>query len=190
MQCSTTMIRINVADFNDHSPTFDQGISYYTDICLHSAVSGVDLVQPVATDADSTSNAELTYSLMNEPSLFLVDSSSGRISLAREAIADDIGSHEFTIVAADGGDTPLSGSTSVTIRLLNCSQQDFYFLIPFHYLEINERTERFTDNSVSVLVAISRTAQLVGFFPDYAANPFTNLLNVSKNFIGIAVFCI
>ena len=174
------MIRVNVADFNDHSPTFDQGISYSTDICLSSADSGVDLVQPVATDADSTSNAELTYSLMNEPSLFSVDSSNGRISLAREATAGDIGSHVFTIVAADGGDTPLSGSTTVTIRLLNCSQQDFYFLMPFHYLEINEGVNRFTDNTETVSVDISRIPQRVQFFPEYAANPFTNTLHVSS----------
>lgn len=181
MQCDTTMIRINVGDFNDHPPTFDLGVPYYTDICYTSAaVSGMDLIQPVATDADSTSNAELEYSLINEPSLFSLNPSTGRISTARAAVAADIGSYDFTIVATDGGDTPLSGSTTVTIRVLNCSEHNFYFTFPFRYLEINEGSDRFTDNSASVTVAISSVPQQVVFSPDYPSNPFTNTLNVSK----------
>lgn len=178
VECSMTRVRINVGDFNDQIPTFDQ-MDYLTDVCFESAVNGMPLVQPVAVDGDSGINAVLAYSLTNNPSIFAIDSSTGRISFAQEPSSTDVDRHVFTIIAEDMGDTRLSSSAQVTIQVLNCTEQDFYFAAPFHYFEIFEGDNRFTDGSGSLAIMLSRVAQDVSFSPALPTNPFTNVLNVS-----------
>ena len=179
MECSTTMIRVNVADFNDNPPIFDGPVR--TDICYGDAPMGMELVQPVATDRDSLSNAELVYSLSNAPSFLTVDPVNGRISVTQTVVAADIDMYDMEILATDRGDSPLSGSTTVTIRVLNCSEHDFYFTSPFRYLEIREGLSTFTTGVATVTLPLSRHgAQLQAeFVPDYPANPFVNTLQVS-----------
>ena len=60
-QCDDAMVIINVQDFNDETPQFDLA-EYVVDIC-DTSLSGQPLVQPIATDQDSGSNAQLTYML-------------------------------------------------------------------------------------------------------------------------------
>ena len=60
-QCDIAMVIINVQDFNDETPQFDLA-KYAIDIC-DTSLSGQPLVQPIATDQDSGSNAQLTYML-------------------------------------------------------------------------------------------------------------------------------
>lgn len=180
VRCSTASIRIIVSDFNDQVPTFDQN-TYTTDVCFSGASVGTELVQPVATDGDSGTNAELRYLLMNSPVFFSINEPTGRISVNSPLSSNEIGLHSFTIVATDMGDTPLSGSAEVEIRVLNCSEHDFYFLSPFHYFEIDEGENRFADNRFSLAILLSGTPSTVSFIPDPGTNPFTNVLNVSQH---------
>ena len=60
-QCDIAMVIINVLDFNDETPQFDLA-EYAVDVC-DAALSGEPLLQPIATDQDSGSNARLTYML-------------------------------------------------------------------------------------------------------------------------------
>lgn len=60
-QCNIAMVIVNVLDFNDEIPQFDLA-EYAVDVC-DTALSGEPLVQPIATDQDSGSNAQLTYML-------------------------------------------------------------------------------------------------------------------------------
>ena len=60
--CSSALVTINVGDFNDEVPKFDLD-TYTVDVC-DDALLGLPLVQPVATDRDSGSNAAITYSLV------------------------------------------------------------------------------------------------------------------------------
>jgi hypothetical protein len=185
MQCEDVPVRINIGDFNDQIPTFDQN-DYRTDVCSEAAL-GTPLVQPVAVDSDSGTNAQLQYSLENNPSIFNINSSSGRISLAQEPRPTDFSTHVFTVVAEDMGGTRLSSSAQVNIRVFNCTEQDFYFQAPFHYFEIVEGTNRFTDGSGSLTIDLSRTPQEVFFAPRPAlpTNPFSNVLNVSLSCDGV-----
>lgn len=176
--CGSTTVRVNVADFNDEVPLFDQTM-YITDVCYSTAVNGLDLVQPVAADQDSGTNAELTYTLLDSDSLLTVNPTNGRVSFAESLSSSDIRTHTATIVAEDGGATPLSGSSQVEIRVLNCSEQEFYFISPFHYFTIEEERDLFVGGSSSLEIDISLVAQVVSFYMDPATNPFSNILNVS-----------
>lgn len=59
--CANTTVLLNIDDSNDEVPQFDF-TPYQVDVCEDYTIM-TTVVQPVATDADSGSNAELTYSL-------------------------------------------------------------------------------------------------------------------------------
>ncbi len=179
MMCSSTTIRVNVADFNDEAPQFDQEI-YNIDVCLANAVSDTRLIQPVATDQDSGNNSVLSYSLENAPVLFMVNASSGLVSLA--TLASEVAEYTLTIVATDNGDSPLSGTAEIVVRIVNCTETNFYFSSPYTYVEITERTDVLTDGRGSINIPVVGRASSAGFIPaNVETNPFTNNLNVSQD---------
>ena len=145
--CSTATVTVYVTDFNDELPFFDFS-TYRTDIC-HTHLPNMTVIQPVATDRDSSSNSELTYTLDDvsiTPTLAILCSchivllsycapqeteltvmpDSGRVHLVMGVAPEDVGS-EFTavITARDGGNPTLSGTARVIVRVLNCSQDPF-----------------------------------------------------------------
>ena len=115
--------------------------------------------------------------------LFLVDSASGLISLRRDVDDLDVTNeqHEFTIIATDSGDTPLSGSATVVVRVLNCTDQEFYYNSPYHYFEINEGSTQFLNGQTGQVLQSSQPPQDAVFYPvDFPQNPFDIDLRVSK----------
>lgn len=174
--CGSATVLINIRDFNDEMPMFDQA-TYTVDVCYGSANLGTDLVQPVATDKDAGRNAALTYSLIDQPAPFTIAPTSGRLSLS-VAVQADVGTHTLTILATDSGASTLTGTAQVVIQVLNCSNSAFYFESPFQYIVIDEGTNVFVDSSVNRKIMISQTASLAFFSSDLAINPFTNILNV------------
>ena len=188
-QCETAGVRVNVADFNDETPIFDQ-TSYTTDICYSAAVTGTDLLQPVATDGDSGSNAEIVYSLLTSTSLFGIMPTNGRLYVARNPTSDEIATHTLTVMASDRGESPLSSTTQAIIRVLNCTQTTFYFMQPFHYFEIDEGESSFAGRVGTLDLALSSLPQDITFNPDLPSNPFTNTLNVCINQSSKILLCL
>ena len=121
--------------------------------------------------------------------LSTVDRSTGLISLNRDIDDLDVSvaRYEFTIVATDGGDTPLSGSATIVIRVLNCTQQEFVYSTPYFYFEIREGTNSFTDGRTGQVIGPARSPERATFYPvDFPGNPFIVNLNVSIP--GFAVY--
>lgn len=117
--------------------------------------------------------------------LAVVNSSTGLISLNRniDDLDVSIARYEFTIVATDNGDTPLSGSATVVIRVVNCTEQDFIYPSPYLYYEIRENEPRFADGSSTQNLAFTSTVSPteVAFYPvDFPGNPFLISNNVNK----------
>jgi len=185
--CSRTIVLLNVQDFNDEVPNFDQ-TEYTTDVCQDQAVSGLQLIRAVAIDRDSGTNALLTYSIV-APNLFSVVPETGLITLAADTSMTDIGSHDLTLQASDNGQTRLTGSTSVLIRIRNCSisHAPLYFLQPYHFFSIREASNIFSNGNLNQLLPISRTASDVTFAPDISVNPFSNNLNASPFYTYLTV---
>lgn len=184
--CAVTTVHINVADINDNEPTFDQAI-YATDVCYSATFNGMDLVQPVATDGDSA-NAQLTFSLANSSPLFAIDSTSGRVSLAQTPSSTDIKTHTATIIAEDNGFPARSGLAQVTVRVLNCLEQDFYFTSPFHYFTIEEGAELFVGGNASLQIATSRAAHAVSIYQDPPTNPLDVSLSELLQYLQLKPF--
>ena len=116
--------------------------------------------------------------------LFAVNSSRGLIALRRDIDDLDVANqrHEFTIIAVDTGDTPLSGSATVVVRVLNCTELDFYYSNPYHYFEINEGSTQFLNGQTGQVIQSSLPPQDAGFYPvDFPQNPFDIDLRVCNH---------
>lgn len=111
---STLMVR--VVDINDHAPTFAQSL-----VEVHFAennMPGERVVTVVASDADSSKNAEITYSL--DPSVngaFYIDSDNGDIRAAGVLDREQRDRYEFHVIARDKGTPSLQGSTTVIVQV-------------------------------------------------------------------------
>lgn len=150
---------------------------YSTDVCFHNAVSGMTLVQLIATHRDLRLNAEVSYSLILKSStLFDVNSSTGQVILVRTPRTTDVGSDNlFYVEASDGS---MAAHTVGMIRIIDCTEHTFYFSSPFYHIQIYEGHRTFTGGRSTVEIGLSHMPMNVFFFDNRPTNPFTNTLNV------------
>uniref|UniRef100_A0A8C5H0I1 Neural-cadherin-like n=1 Tax=Gouania willdenowi TaxID=441366 RepID=A0A8C5H0I1_GOUWI len=111
---------VEVEDFNDHAPVF---ISHFLSLAPlpEDIVVGTSVARLVASDSDSGSNRELTYSLSEESDpdgLFTVDQS-GLLTVARPLDREKVPQHHLVVIATDHGLPPLTGSATVQLPLLD-----------------------------------------------------------------------
>ena len=112
--------------------------------------------------------------------LFLIDPSTGLISLQRD-IGDvdvDEGMYQLVVMATDNGDTPLSGSAGLTLRVLNCTPNTITFVTNYFYFEIDEGSFQFRNGS-NIILDLTPNSGPLAFTPDYSENPFQLTFNVS-----------
>ncbi|KAF6775121.1 hypothetical protein AHF37_05071 [Paragonimus kellicotti] len=125
---------ITVTDVNDHSPTFDKS-AYNGRVAENSPTAEVHLSSPMkVTDADSGTNALITFSIFdlddenntsdssvhveNSSRLFRIDSRSGRIWTVIPLDCESKSQYTLLVVATDSGlPKPKSGSATVYITV-------------------------------------------------------------------------
>ncbi|CDQ76029.1 unnamed protein product [Oncorhynchus mykiss] len=127
---STNSLKVQVTDVNDNSPVFSPNL--FEVAFAEENQPGDKVVDVVATDADSGTNAELVYSIVADTStrgLFEIDPDSGEngtgtilssISFDREKES----SYTFRLKAVDGGEPPRSSYVGVTINVLDENDND------------------------------------------------------------------
>ncbi|XP_065546888.1 uncharacterized protein LOC136020088 [Lathamus discolor] len=101
----TAQLFINVTDANDNAPVFAQ--ERYRVSLREDALPGSTVLNVSASDADSGSNARITYGFGETPDKvlqkFMVDAESGRITLQEALDFEDTGSFSLAVEAKDGG---------------------------------------------------------------------------------------
>ncbi|KAF8571387.1 hypothetical protein P879_05356 [Paragonimus westermani] len=125
---------ITVTDVNDHSPTFDKS-AYNGRVAENSPTAEVHLSSPMrVTDADSGTNALVTFSvfdlgdedntsdssvqLENGSRLFRIDPRSGRIWTVIPLDCESKSQYTLLVIATDSGlPNPKSGSATVYITV-------------------------------------------------------------------------
>ncbi|XP_055294473.1 protocadherin-11 X-linked isoform X1 [Moschus berezovskii] len=103
---STAKVTINVVDVNDNKPVFVVPPSNYSfELVPPSTNPGTVVFTVVAIDNDSGMNAELHYSIVggNTKSLFMIDQTTGNITLKEKCILADLGLHKLIVKAKDLG---------------------------------------------------------------------------------------
>uniref|UniRef100_A0A8C5YB52 Protocadherin 11 X-linked n=1 Tax=Microcebus murinus TaxID=30608 RepID=A0A8C5YB52_MICMU len=103
---TTAKVTINVVDVNDNKPVFVVPPSNYSyELVLPSTNPGTVVFKVVAVDNDTGMNAELRYSIVggNTRDLFIIDQTTGNITLQEKCVAADLGLHRVIVKAEDLG---------------------------------------------------------------------------------------
>uniref|UniRef100_A0A8C3WRP1 Cadherin domain-containing protein n=1 Tax=Catagonus wagneri TaxID=51154 RepID=A0A8C3WRP1_9CETA len=103
---STAKVTINVVDVNDNKPVFVVPSSNYSfELVPPSTNPGTVVFTVVAVDNDTGMNAELRYSIVggNTKGLFIIDQTSGNITLKEKCVFADLGLHRLVVKAKDLG---------------------------------------------------------------------------------------
>ncbi|XP_032186304.1 protocadherin-11 X-linked isoform X2 [Mustela erminea] len=103
---STSKVTINVVDVNDNKPVFivpSSNNSY--ELVLPSANPGTVVFTVLAVDNDTGMNAELRYSIVggNTKGLFIIDQTTGNITLKEKCVVTDLGLYRLIVKAKDLG---------------------------------------------------------------------------------------
>ena len=86
-------------------------------------------------NATSTTNTQLTYNLINSPSIFSIGDDSGIISLIGQLDYETVKSYTLVVQASDAGIPPNSGQAVVYILVLNANDE-----VPRFTTDPQERT--------------------------------------------------
>ncbi|NWX92829.1 CADN protein, partial [Nothoprocta pentlandii] len=117
---SVTEVLVHITDVNDCSPEFQHSI-YSRDNVPETIPVGTSILQVLATDGDSGSNAEIVYFLQSAHFSITrqgVISSTQRLDFER---ANHM--YEFVVIAVDKGHPPRTGTASVRVRMANANDE-------------------------------------------------------------------
>ena len=116
---NSAQLEVNVI-LNNADPVFDT--QSYTATISELEVIGASVLTVTAMDADTGSNAELSYSFegdVTEQPPFAINSSNGDISLLTTLDFEVTQEYMFVVVVSDNGRRSRSGSASVSVYVLN-----------------------------------------------------------------------
>ncbi|XP_016061115.1 PREDICTED: protocadherin alpha-C1 isoform X2 [Miniopterus natalensis] len=122
-------VNLFVVDRNDNAPVIlfplTRNGTVPVEIVPRSARTGHLVTKVVAEDADSGSNAWLSYhiSQSSDSSLFRISASMGELRTARVVLPTDAGKQRVVVVVRDHGDPPLSSSVTLGVLLSNSAPQ-------------------------------------------------------------------
>lgn len=149
--CSSTLAGVQVTDSNDHAPVFTYP-TYQLSI-PSNLTQNTPIIRPVATVANSGAAAQISYSILSGTNLLMMDPTSGLMTLSRAITSSDVGNtFTFNLVAVDGGASPLSGYSTVSITIFNASSTQPRFLSVYNEASVVEenyvgKVMDFTTNS-------------------------------------------
>ncbi|XP_023559816.1 protocadherin beta-14 [Octodon degus] len=142
-------ITLQVSDINDNAPTFTQ--SSYTLFVPENNSPALLIGTISATDRDSGSNAQVTYSLLppqhphphpqphpqQQPqpdlaSLVSINADTGQLFALRALDYEALRAFEFRVGAADRGSPALSSEALVRVRVLDANDNAPFVLYPPH----------------------------------------------------------
>lgn len=126
---ATATVNLFVGDRNDNAPVIlfplPRNGSVPVEIVPRSARTGLLVTKVVAEDADSGSNAWLSYRIFHasDASLFRISANMGELRTARLILPADAVKQRVVVVVQDHGDPPLSSSVTLGILLSNFAPQ-------------------------------------------------------------------
>ncbi|KAL7861088.1 hypothetical protein AOLI_G00174370 [Acnodon oligacanthus] len=157
---STMEVTMVVLDVNDNTPSFSQNI--YDIEIEENMLSGTDVLQVFASDADEGTNGQIRFSIAagNGNSDFRIDSVTGVISVAKLLDRETRPSYSLVVQAADRGSSPRVDRATVNIVLLDVNDCAPVFELSPYTIRVQENLENLPKNIL----------QVVGRDDDYGPN--------------------
>ena len=112
---------------NDNPPEFTS--KYYFATVAENVPLGTDVVRVFATSLDAGINAEISYSIVhgNQHNKFVIDPTTGFISIAGEIDHERGKDYYLTVQARDGGTPPLYNQAAVNITVMDANDNSPVF---------------------------------------------------------------
>ncbi|XP_055000047.1 protocadherin alpha-C1 isoform X7 [Sorex araneus] len=126
---ATVTVTLFIIDRNDNAPAIlfplPRNGSATVEIVPRTARTGHLVTKVVAEDADSGSNAWLSYhiSKASDPSLFRISATVGELRMARSVLPSDAIKQRVVVVVQDHGDPALSSSVTLGVLLSDYAPQ-------------------------------------------------------------------
>uniref|UniRef100_A0A8C6TIH5 Protocadherin 1 n=1 Tax=Neogobius melanostomus TaxID=47308 RepID=A0A8C6TIH5_9GOBI len=132
------LIEVQVTDINDNAPSFSP-VVFEVDFAEENQ-PGDKVLEVIAADADSGTNAELIYSIVEGTArhLFEIDSASGTVRVKNVLDREDIERYEFRVAAADKGVPSKTGTATVVINVLDRNDNDPKFMLSSYSFSVIE----------------------------------------------------
>uniref|UniRef100_A0A2K5DJZ4 Protocadherin beta 14 n=1 Tax=Aotus nancymaae TaxID=37293 RepID=A0A2K5DJZ4_AOTNA len=130
-------ITVRVSDVNDNAPAFTQ--TSYTLFVPENNSPALHIGSVSATDRDSGTNAQVTYSLLppQDPhlplaSLVSINADNGHLFALRSLDYEALQAFEFRVGATDRGSPALSSEALVRVLVLDANDNSPFVLYPLH----------------------------------------------------------
>ncbi|XP_058887587.1 protocadherin-23 isoform X1 [Acipenser ruthenus] len=119
--CSLTA-KIVILDVNDNSPVF---VSSHISYVMEDAEVGSLVHHTIAQDKDEGRNGRVTYSVLsgNEKGVFLLEETTGLLSLSSSLDYEALNSYSLSILACDSGSPALSSTQTLTVSVVDVNDQ-------------------------------------------------------------------
>ncbi|XP_033065163.1 cadherin-23 isoform X5 [Trachypithecus francoisi] len=124
---NSVQVVIHVLDVNDCRPQFSK--PQFSTSVYENEPAGTSVITMMATDQDEGPNGELTYSLEGSGvEAFHVDMDSGLVTTQRPLQSYE--RFNLTVVATDGGEPPLWGTTMLLVEVIDVNDNRPVFVRP------------------------------------------------------------
>ena len=120
-------VTVTVEDVNDNEPQF-VGAPFSVSVSENTSIS-TPVLTVIATDADSSTNSEVEYSLLGDVP-FSVEPTLGVIFVQQDLDYETNRSFNFVVIAQDLGMPSLSTTAEVTVFILNVNDNSPVFIPP------------------------------------------------------------
>lgn len=158
---STMDVMMVVLDINDNTPSFSQNI--YDIEIEENTLTGTDVIQVFATDADEGTNGQIRFSISggNANTDFRIDSVTGTISVARQLDREVRSSYSLLVQATDRGSSPRTDQATVNIVLLDVNDCAPIFELSPYTVRVQENLENLPTNVLQVGVFVFCTSDVI-----------------------------
>lgn len=158
---STMDVTMVVLDVNDNTPSFSQNI--YDIEIEENTLTGTDVIQVFATDADEGTNGQIRFSISggNTNTDFRIDSVTGAISVARQLDREARSSYSLLVQASDRGSSPRMDQATVNIVLLDVNDCAPIFELSPYTVRVQENLENLPTSILQVAVIVFRTSDVI-----------------------------
>lgn len=134
---ASAQVEINIRDINNNAPVFTK--DDYVIAIKEDAIVGSEVLVLNATDADTGINAELVYRLSKGHfDDFAINSETGAVTIANKLDYDRRNTYTIEVVADDKGTPTLSGTTTLTVNVINTNDKMPYFVPTTQKAEVLE----------------------------------------------------
>ncbi|XP_023579543.1 protocadherin-11 X-linked isoform X4 [Octodon degus] len=182
---STAKVTINVVDVNDNKPGFIVPPSNHSyELVLPSTNPGTVVFKVVAIDNDTGINSELRYSIIggNTKGLFVIDQTTGNITLKEKCAVADLGLHRLVVKVKDLGQPDSLYNVVIVNLFVNESVSNVTLI---HEL-VQKSIERAVTQNIETVDASSPTIDYVKIMVAIVAGTITVILVI---FITAVVRC-